>query len=407
MSGGTRSFETASLLAKWGHEVQVVTGGGQESHRRGWRSSNESGAEVHWHGARYSQEMGYARRVGIFLRFALASFFRGLRIEADVVFASSTPLTIALPAVLLARIKRVPLVFEVRDLWPAAPIAVGALRGVVAISLAKWLEKFAYANSTAVIVLSPEMKAGVLSVGYDSSRVAVIPNACDFDLFDVSERVIDQFFDSRPHLLNRPFILYAGTFGLVNDLRYAVTVANFLDSLDSNVAILLVGDGSEKETVMRLAEDLHLLDRRIFFEERKSKIEIAQFFAAATAVATFVKPLPLLGGNSANKFFDGLAAGKPVVVNADGWMVSLTREFECGLLLSNPATDRTAREIHKRLNDPVWLSQTGQNARRLGARHFDREELVQKVENVLQFATGLIDTDPENIAPGVYRAANN
>lgn len=193
----------------------------------------------------------------------------------------------------------------------------------------------------------------------------------------------------------------------MNDLSYAVTPANFLEAIRSNVAILLVGDGSEKETVMRLAEDLHLLHRRIFVEERKSKPQIAQFFAAATAIATFVKPLPLLGGNSANKFFDGLAAGKPVIVNADGWMVSLTREFECGLFLSNPATDRTAGEIHKRLNDPVWFSQTGQNARRLEARHFDREELFQKVENVLQFATGLIDTQPENIAPGVYSAANN
>ena len=121
-----------------------------------------------------------------FLKFSFGAMKKSLQIEADIVFATSTPLTIALSAVYASRKQKIPMVFEVRDLWPELPIAVGALKNPLLRYLAKYLERLAYKNSKAINTLSSGMKEDVLKTGFPSSRVSVIPNSCDIDMFRVS-----------------------------------------------------------------------------------------------------------------------------------------------------------------------------------------------------------------------------
>ena len=105
-----------------------------------WRTTSEEGITVHWAPVPYAQRMGYARRVVAFLHFALAATMRAARLRGDVIFATSTPLTIAIPALLASAVRRVPFVFEVRDMWPDVPIALGAVRNPRVVRAARWLE---------------------------------------------------------------------------------------------------------------------------------------------------------------------------------------------------------------------------------------------------------------------------
>ena len=166
MPGDGRSFEMARRLVANGHRVNLLTAFRGETETQDWFCSRESGIDVHWLPVPYANTMSYAERIRSFFRFAIRSASRAAQLEADVVFATSTPLTIALPGVRAARRRRVPMVFEVRDLWPELPIAIGALRDPVSIFLARRLERFAYRNANRVVALSPGMADGVASTGF-------------------------------------------------------------------------------------------------------------------------------------------------------------------------------------------------------------------------------------------------
>jgi glycosyltransferase involved in cell wall biosynthesis len=207
MAGGSRSYEMARRLVVAGHEVHMVTSDRDAADAKvPWRHSVEAGIHVHWTPIAYDNRMSYGARMRAFLRFAWRAARKAVALRGDVVFATSTPLTIAIPAVYAARRLRVPMVFEVRDLWPEVPIAIGAIRSPAAIWAARWLERLAYRNASRVVALAPGMRDSVVATGYPRERVAVIPNGCDFDLFadpDAGVRLREHFswLGSRPLLV--------------------------------------------------------------------------------------------------------------------------------------------------------------------------------------------------------------
>jgi len=402
MNGGTRSYETTRRLAGMGHEVEVLTSIRAATRRRGWSSSVEQGVRVHWYPVPYSNHMGAFRRIAAFFTFAAQASRRLSQIDADLIFATSTPLTIAIPAVFASRIKRVPMVFEVRDLWPEVPIAMGMIKNPLLKFLARSLEKWAYANSSAVVALSPQMKEGVMAAGFPASNISVIPNACDFNLFLHNKDAAENFFTTRPYLRGRPIVLYPGTFGAVNGLSYAVDLANELYALGSDVAILLVGEGKEKEKITRQANVLGVLGANLFIEDAVPKTDVAAMFSASTCVANFVAPITALYANSANKFFDALAAGKPVLLNFDGWMTKIVTQRDCGLDTSQLSLRQSAKLLDSKLHDLPWLASARAAAQRVALEYFSRDELVTQLNSVIRMTEQGKGNRSEQIAPGIY-----
>lgn len=346
--------------------------------------------------------MGFVKRIWAFIVFAAQATRKAHQIDADLIYAMSTPLTIAIPAVLASRNKKVPMIFEVGDLWPDVPIAMGVIRNPLLQSLARWLERWAYANSAAVVALSPQMKDGVVATGFPSQKVAVIPNACDFDLFSHSDDAARKFLAERPYLRGRPLVLYPGTFGAVNGLDYAVDLALELKEINSNVAILLVGEGKEKEQLKRRANSLGVLGDNLFIEDALPKTDVAAMFSAASVVANFVAPIPALYANSANKFFDALAAGKPVFLNFDGWMTRIVRNRNCGIETSELALSEAAELVDRKLNDAAWLTNAQTQAGKLAIEYFSRDHLVTQMDSVIRLVKQGESHRSEEIAPGRY-----
>ena len=383
MSGGTRSYEMARRLVEAGHEVHIITSWLKETTEKDWYTTVEAGIKVHWFPNYYNNKMSYVDRIKAFFRFAYHATKKGKSLQADLVFATSTPLTIAIPAIFTARALKIPMVFEVRDLWPELPIAMEALKNKFLQKAAYKLEDWAYRNSTAIVALSPGMKEGIVKTGYPTERVAVIPNSSDNELFNVDPMKVYEFRHSLEWLKDRPLIVYTGTFGYINGVGYLVEIAEKLKKLNSEIRILLVGDGVEYDQVKKQAESLNVLNTNLFMMKQVPKKDIPVILSAATICTALFIDKPEMRANSANKFFDGLAAGRPIMINYGGWMVDLIEKNNCGIVTWKLSIDDAAKKIVNYLDNVEQLQFIAKNAKILAETQFSRDRLASQLNMVL------------------------
>ncbi|MBM2623291.1 glycosyltransferase family 4 protein [Actinoplanes sp. LDG1-06] len=383
MAGGIRSYEQARRLVAQGHTVDVITTDITGTHGKlGWRQTEDDGVRVHWFSIPYNNSMSYARRIRAFFQFMAVATTKAASLRADLVFATSTPLTVAVPGVLAAKLRRVPFVFEVRDLWPEVPIEMGALRNPVLRTAAGALANFAYRNASEVVALSPGMEAGVRK-RRPGTRTTVIPNAADMALFEVEPEAVQQFRAKHEWLGDRPLIVYTGALGAVNGVEYLVRAARRMREIDPGIRVLIVGHGKEWEPTKRLAAELGLLDDTVRMWEKVPKSELPVILGAATMSTSFVRPIRALWENSANKFFDALAAGRPIAVNYGGWQAELLEETGAGLVLDPTDTDAAGELFARYCRDEAWLEQARIAAHKLAVDRFSRDMLFDQFAAVL------------------------
>ena len=385
VAGGTRPYEMCRRLVESGHQVTVVS-----TPRRGKYARDKpvvadvEGIVVHFLPIPYSNVLPFWGRVGAFTRYAVGATRIGLKTRPDVVVASSTPLTVAIPGLITALRWSVPFVFEVRDLWPHVPISMGLLKNPLLIWAARWLERTAYRRSTRVIALSPGMARGVQETGYPVELIRIIPNASDLDAFKPA--LEPSFLRTRfPEIGEGPVVLYAGAIGRANRVTYLVEVASEMLRWRTDVRFTIVGSGSERTLLERRAHDLGLLGSNVFVYDRLPKADMPALFASATVVTSVFDDSPALEDNSANKFFDGLASGRPVVINYGGWQAELLRSSGAGLVLERDPF-QAASSLASLLSDAERVQAAGRAARKLAEDEFSRDVLAKRFEATLMEA---------------------
>ncbi|MGA4320937.1 glycosyltransferase family 4 protein [Ectopseudomonas hydrolytica] len=393
-SGGTRSYEMARRLVQWGHEVHVVTSCTEPSERKSWFTEQIDGVNVHWLSVRYDNKMGFFSRLKAFFDFAIRSSRRAAKLQGDVVFATSTPLTIALPGVYASRKSNCPLVFEVRDLWPHVPIAMGVLRNSVLVAAAKLLERFAYRNSTHIVALSDGMAEGVVRAGVSAAKVTVIPNSADIALFDPDSIEAGVFRKAHPELPAGPILLYPGTLGRVNGVGYLAELAQIVAQYRNDIAIVVIGDGVERDSIESLARSNGTLGKNFFMYSPMPKKELVYAFRDAALVVSTVIDVPALEANSANKIFDAMAAGKAIAVNHGGWQKDLIREYDLGLALPRDLTS-AAKCIVDFFESTGRVERCGLNAREMAVERYSRDLLAKRLEGILLAAVSEENKDDE------------
>lgn len=383
-SGGTRPYEFGRRLALRGHDVHVITSDRSRTpQRRSTRVTEEAGMQVHWLPVPYSNDMSYSRRILAFLQFAALAGPRTRRLRPDVILASSTPLTIAVPGLIAAGRKRARFVFEVRDLWPEIPIEMGALRNPVLKHLAHALAEAAYRRADTVIALSPGMAAGVIEHGYPAERVVIVPNASDLDLFTTSEAEVAAFRAERPWLGDRPLLVYTGTFGTANGVDYLVRLAAKVRPLDPRIRFLLIGTGAHREQTRGLARYFGVGDETLFIEEAIPRSRLPVLLGAATIASNVQIPVPGLAHNSANKVFDALAAGRPIAINYRGWQADLLEAHNAGLVLDPLDLTAAARLLIRRITDQAWVEAASRAAADLARERFARDLLFDVFDSAV------------------------
>lgn len=385
-SGGTRSYEFARRLISKGHEVHFVSSPGylpaEYRQLRKTTTVEFDGIPVTIIPVRYHNEMSFPRRIAAFLSFAARSTLVSMKHKPDLIFATSTPLTIAIPGIIAKTWSRRPMVFEVRDLWPELPIAIGALNNPVLKWLGSTLEWMAYHASKHIVALSPGMAEGVMRRGIAGDRVTVIPNSCDTATFDVPKTRGDTIRRKLGLTPDNPLVVYTGTLGHINGVSYLVKLADAVRKIDANIRFLIVGEGVEWPIVEDLARSTGVLGDNLEMWRSLPKAEIPDLLAAADVATSLFVPLKPMWNNSANKFFDALAAGKPIAINYGGWQKDMLLESGAGISLPHDDLPQAAQSLTELARDKEALAASGKAAHKLAYERFARDLMAEKLESV-------------------------
>lgn len=358
-----RPWQFARRLAADGHRVTLIAGASEA------RTNFVDGVRIIHVRAPYANAFGPLRRIVAFLVFVLQATLVAVRTRADVVFASSTPLTVAVPGMIAALTNRARFVFEVRDLWPTVPIELGVLTNPILRFLARALERITYKRADTVIALSDDMAAGVRSVN-SQVPVVVVPNASDFALFD-TDAPVEEIRAEQGWDINETVIVYAGSFGRIYNLTWVVDLAAELRPHD--VRVVMYGKGGTLPELKQRAEE-HGLDVTALLPGRLRRQDLARVLSAADATISSVLRLKVLEPASINKVFESMAASKPIFFNHDGWLTELATEQGAGWRLAEDPAE-AARQIRDIAAHPQSLQAAGKRSAELGREYFDRDKL--------------------------------
>ena len=379
--GGTRHIEMARALAAKGHRVTIITSA--VSYLTGKSSSAAKKKEHPIPGVTIRRVYTYPalhrsffHRVLSFFSFMFSSFFTGLAVEqVDLVWGTSPPIFQGWTAWLLARLKHVPFLFEVRDLWPAFAIAVGVLRQKTLIRLSLWLERFLYRHADVIVVNSPGFTEHIKGRG--GRDIRLVENGVDPAMF-VSKAGGKEF--RRQHgLENNCVILYAGAHGISNDLPVVLAAAEQLKD-EKAVRFVFVGDGKEKAVLQQLAQSKGLPNT--LFLPSVPKSQMAEVVAGADACLAILKPLELYKTTYPNKVFDYMAAGKPVLLAIDGVIRQVVEGAQAGLFVQPGDAQSLAQAARWISQHPGEAAKLGENGKTYVSIHFNRRQLAEKFERI-------------------------
>lgn len=358
-TGGIRSYDLAKRFVEKGNKVIMITSSAfiSVNTESRWAIEEIDGIEVHILDVPYSNKMSFMKRIISFVSFSFFASFHILKLKGDVVLATSTPLSIAIPALIKKRLGKTPYIFEVRDVWPEVPIGMGIIKNRVFIKLLVKFELYVYKHASSIVALSTDMKDSILKRSKEVKNVTVIPNISEIDRFKVSN-------SKKPTITKKKIVLYAGTIGIVNNIEYVVKLAEEIYRLDKNVEFHIYGDGNRKSQVETLAKVKGVINKNFFLKGTVSKSELPEIYSRCTVSTSFVANIPALWANSANKYFDTLAASKPIVINHYGWQADEIESTNLGFVL-NPDENiipQTAVSFVNYLNNEELLAKQSNNA---------------------------------------------
>jgi lipopolysaccharide/colanic/teichoic acid biosynthesis glycosyltransferase len=387
-AGGTRHYESARHLVQQGHRVTIIASrvsyltGQVLPSARGHRTVREQvdGIDVLRTWAYAVLHRSFFTRVLSFLSFMLSSFLGALQVrDVDIVWGTMPPIFQAVTAYLVARLKRVPFVFEVRDLWPDFAIETGVLRNPLLIWASRRLERFLYHHADRLIVNSPGFLPHLRRCGVPEEKIALIPNGVEVSMFNPADQ--GEVIRQELGLESKFIALYAGAHGLANDLGTVLLAAKRLEAYP-DIVFVLVGDGKERPNLIRQAEELGLSNVR--FVPAQPKTRMPQFLAAADVCIAILKPIPMFTTTYPNKVFDYMAAGRPTVLAIDGAIREVIEAADGGTFVQPGDPEALAQAVLRYYRHPDLRHRHGQNARSYVAVHFNRSQQAPKLEDTFQ-----------------------
>ncbi|MFC5461620.1 glycosyltransferase family 4 protein [Massilia niabensis] len=386
-SSGIRSYEMARRLIARGHDVTMVCGsyGGGETglahaFENGRRRGMVDGIDIIEFDLAYANADGLAKRALTFLKFAIRSVALTFRESYDVVFATTTPLTAGIPGIFARWLRGKPFVFEVRDLWPELPRAMGVIRNPLILGAMSMLEWASYRSAHNCIGLSPGIVEGIAHRGVARERIAMVPNGCDLGIFTAEVQ------PWRPEQIRSTDLMavFAGTHGMANGLDAVLDAAAELKRRGrDDIKVLLIGQGKLKPRLMARAQREGL--DNVVFHDPVNKARLAGLMASTdVGLQILANVSAFYYGTSPNKFFDYIAAGLPVLNNYPGWLAGMIDENRCGFSVPPDDPGAFADALERAADDRAALRPMGERGRALAEREFSRALLADRWVDTLE-----------------------
>jgi glycosyltransferase involved in cell wall biosynthesis len=379
-SWGTRVYEFARRWVKAGDTVTVVTSVYDKSDLMptGLISRFDvDGITVRVINIRLSNKQGFSQRLFTFVAYAFLASWYALVLPADVVVSSSGPITVGIPGLVAHYFRRLPFVFEVRDLWPEGAIQLGIIRNPLVIQIAKFMEKRCYLAASKIVALSEGMAEWIRQT-YGFQHIEVIPNASDNELFGTLRQ--NSFLQSVHE--GKKLILYTGTMGAMNNCWQIIKMAEYLQAQgEDGIEVILIGDGKEKSAQEAYVQKEGI--KNIHFLGILPKEDVATWLNHACCTLMVFRAVPCLDTVSPNKMFDAFAAGIPVIQTTQGWIKELLAREHCGITVPADDPEAMAGAVMQMARDHRIRETMAANARRVARDLFDRDLLATKMRQVL------------------------
>jgi glycosyltransferase involved in cell wall biosynthesis len=374
--GAVRSYHLAKGLIQAGIDVELITAHPHGEYDQRWID----GIKVHYLPVAYDQKFGFFRRIWSFLQFVrLGKKLLKKLSRPDLLYITSTPLTTGWIGLWAKKTLALPYIFEVRDLWPEAPIQVGAIRNRLLIRFLRGMEKKIYDQALSLVALSPGIARHLSKISPDRS-VALIPNFSDLDLFFPKEK--SGYLSSKLRLSPGLTIAYAGALGKVNAVEELLELAKLALQLGKNWNFLIMGEGSHRAYLQQKAQNLALSNTR--FLPFGPKTQVNELLSVADFAWISFAHLPVLKTNSPNKFFDAISSGKAILVNHKGWVHQLVKTHDIGFAFLPGKWTKALNRLEALENQPQEILNMGKRARKLAETRFSKELAIARVLEIIR-----------------------
>lgn len=384
-----RLYELALRLQKKGVEVSVLTAMPNypqmkiHQNYKGKCYCKETLNELKIHRAwiYVSQSKSIISRLLNYFSFVISAFFIGafkLK-KQDVLMVESPPLFLGITAYLLAKLKGAKLLFNVSDLWPESAEKLGIISNKFLLSMATKLEEFCYKKSS---LISGQTQGIVnnISTRFPNKNVYWLKNGVDINFYDVNKEIEKEGWKNENNYSNEDFILfYGGIIGHAQGLEVILNAAKKLEEY-KNIKFVLLGNGPEKEKLIKLRDELKLTNLRFFDAVPKS--EMQRIIMSTNATIIPLKRLDLFKGAIPSKIFENLALKKPIILGVEGEAEELfIKQGKCGVSFIPEDSEDLAKQILKLYNDRNLVVELGENGLKYVSENFNRDKIAEEFYN--------------------------
>lgn len=387
----TRAYEMARNLVRLGHQVTVLTEFPNhpsgiiptQYRRRLYEIADLEGIQVIRVWVKASPHKNFSNRMLFYLSYMLSAFLAGMllaRSHYDVLYATSPPLFVGGAALGISCLRRIPLYFEVRDLWPESAVALGELTNQRAISLATWLEETCYRRARKIIVVTQGILSRLKDRGVPSNKLELIPNGANTTLFQFLPKSRQEIREQ--HGWEDRFVLmYAGIHGIAQGLDVILRTAQLVIE-DQRLLFVFIGDGPEKGSLLALAETLGLPN--VVFLGEQPRERMPAYLSAADVALIPLRNIELFKGALPSKLFDAWACERPVITSVDGEARSVVEQAHGGIFVPPENPQALVAAVFKLVENMPLRQEMGRSGREFTVQNYSRQALAESLARVLE-----------------------
>lgn len=387
----TRTYEHVREWVKEGHKVTVITcapnfpeGKVFDGFENKWLSKTQYEGINVWRVKSYiTANEGFLKRTLDFISFMLSSFFFGLFTKkVDVVVGTSPQFFTVISAWALAKLKRSPFVFELRDIWPASITAVGAMKKSKMITFLEKVEMFLYRQANLIVSVTNSFKTELIERGVDGNKIEVVLNGVDLSRYEPVNAKSPTYVV--PNGLENKFVVgYIGTHGLAHALEKILEAAVLLAE-NKEIVFVFAGGGAAKPELEKRAQELKLSN--VVMIPRQPKDKMPELWSLCDISLISLKDTPLFETVIPSKIFESMGMGLPMLYSGpQGEASKIILDASAGVIVPPENPEALANEVEKLWQQREELTKLADNSYR-GAAQYDRKtlslEMLKHVANV-------------------------
>ena len=395
----SRTFEHCREWVRKGHRVTVITcapnfpkGKVFDGYQnKAFQTETIEGIEVIRVWSYITANEGFVRRILDYLSFMASAIVASPRVhDVDLVIGTSPQFFTAVAAYVVSRMKRIPYVFELRDLWPESIKAVGAMKESFALRMLERLEMFLYRKAARIVSVTESFKQVLMRRGIECTKIEVVTNGVDVSQF--KPRPKDPELTRKLGLEGKFVAGYIGTHGMAHALETLLQAADRLRG--QNFAFIFLGDGARKQALREMADQMKL--DNVVFIDSVPKADVPKYWSLLDVSIIHLRKTELFTTVIPSKLFECMGMGIPVLHGVEGESADIVRREQVGIPFEPEGVDQLCEALQSLKSDPARLARFREQCLR-AAGNYDRTYLALRMLKVLEDAAARVPAAPMKV----------